>query len=307
MSAGIPKEPKECPRVIFALLAYNQEKFIREAVESALTQTYQPLEIILSDDCSSDQTFEIIKTMVAAYDGPHKVIIQQNPTNIGLIEHVNKVAMESNSDFIVVAAGDDISKPNRTCTLVEAWQLTEALLVYSKADFMDQNGNRVTTPRNAPGSVMPKSLKEFALSRSKYIGATGAWDKKLFADFGRITETGSYEDLVLAYRAKLIGKLHHVDEALVIYRQGVGITSNFGNKLTHRSERFLDKAAKRTVFIAVLWQRLRDTTRVRNHDIKLRAILLLKIARFYVDRLLLVMGAAVFNGFRSLKKLLNRY
>jgi len=43
--------------VTFALFAYNQEKYIREEVEGAFSQTYQPLEIIWSDDCSSDRTF----------------------------------------------------------------------------------------------------------------------------------------------------------------------------------------------------------------------------------------------------------
>ena len=42
------------PLVTFALFAYNQEKYIREAVEGAFAQTYAPLEIILSDDCSTD-------------------------------------------------------------------------------------------------------------------------------------------------------------------------------------------------------------------------------------------------------------
>ena len=46
----------EPPRVTLAVIAYNQERFIREAIEGAFAQTYQPLEIILSDDCSSDRT-----------------------------------------------------------------------------------------------------------------------------------------------------------------------------------------------------------------------------------------------------------
>ena len=47
------------PLLTFAVGAYNQERFIREAVESAFAQTYSPLEIVLSDDCSRDRTFEI--------------------------------------------------------------------------------------------------------------------------------------------------------------------------------------------------------------------------------------------------------
>ena len=66
MSENIPDER---PLVTFALFAYNQEQFIREAVEGAFAQTYEPLEIILSDDCSTDRTFEIMQEMASACEG----------------------------------------------------------------------------------------------------------------------------------------------------------------------------------------------------------------------------------------------
>lgn len=55
----MPDNVTDQPLVTFALFAYNQEQYIREAVEGAFSQTYKPLEIILSDDCSRDRTFEI--------------------------------------------------------------------------------------------------------------------------------------------------------------------------------------------------------------------------------------------------------
>ena len=73
--------PSDRPLITFALFAYNQERFIREAVAGAFSQTYSPLEIILSDDCSSDRTFEIIQEMTAGYEGPHKVILNRNEKN----------------------------------------------------------------------------------------------------------------------------------------------------------------------------------------------------------------------------------
>lgn len=63
------------PLITFALFAYNQEQFIEEAVQGAFSQTYSPLEIILSDDGSSDQTFAIISRMESEYCGPHKIIL----------------------------------------------------------------------------------------------------------------------------------------------------------------------------------------------------------------------------------------
>lgn len=79
--------PQERSLISFALLAYKQEQYIREAVEGAFSQTYSPLEIILSDDCSPDRTFDIIQEMAAKYTGPHKVVLNRNPQNFGIGAH----------------------------------------------------------------------------------------------------------------------------------------------------------------------------------------------------------------------------
>ena len=66
------------PLVTFVILSYNEERFIREGIQGAFSQTYSPLEIIISDDCSTDRTFEIIQEEVEGYKGPHKVVLNRN-------------------------------------------------------------------------------------------------------------------------------------------------------------------------------------------------------------------------------------
>jgi len=110
------------PLITFILFSYNQESFIRESVHAALKQTYSPLEIILSDDCSMDDTFTIMEEMAAAYRGPHKIVINQNQENLGIVPHLNKLFMEfAHGELVVLAAGDDVSYSFRTESLVEAW------------------------------------------------------------------------------------------------------------------------------------------------------------------------------------------
>lgn len=107
------------PLVSFCLFCYNQEEFIEEAIEGALDQTYSPLEIIISDDCSTDSTFQIIEKKVANYKGPHKLIVRQNPKNLGLAEHVNTVLYKiATGEYFAMAAGDDISLPERIDTSI---------------------------------------------------------------------------------------------------------------------------------------------------------------------------------------------
>lgn len=110
------------PLVTFAIFTFNQEKFVREAIQAAFAQTYEPMEIILSDDCSSDQTLEILQTMAREYRGTKHVIARQTKSNCGTLLHVAEVAKLARGELLVLAAGDDVSKPQRTSTLVEAWQ-----------------------------------------------------------------------------------------------------------------------------------------------------------------------------------------
>src|SRR5712672_4304281 len=102
------------PLLTFALAALNQERFIREAVEAAFAQTYSPLEIILSDDCSEDRTFEIMCEMAKAYRGPHRIVLNRNPVRRSIGGHINRIMEVSQGELILAAAGDDISLPRRT-------------------------------------------------------------------------------------------------------------------------------------------------------------------------------------------------
>src|SRR5436309_1782231 len=133
------------PLLTFALAALNQERFIREAVEAAFAQTYSPLEIILSDDHSEDRTFEIMKQMAAAYRGPHKIILNQNPARRCIGGHINRIIEISSGELIVGAAGDDVSLPERAQVTYETWEKSgrRATSIYSNFTQIDESGNPI--------------------------------------------------------------------------------------------------------------------------------------------------------------------
>ena len=80
-----PMDLPSRPLVTLALMAYNQEQMIEGAVGGALAQTYSPLEILISDDCSTDRAFECAAAAVDDYEGPHQLRLNRNPHNLGLI------------------------------------------------------------------------------------------------------------------------------------------------------------------------------------------------------------------------------
>ncbi len=227
------------PLVTFALFAYNQERFIGAAVTGVLAQTYAPLEIILSDDCSSDGTFRIMQSLVDAYRGPHRVRLLRAAANQGIGAHVNKVVGEASGELIVVAAGDDISLPHRTETLVNRWLAggRRAHSLYSSSiviDEMDEASKVMESP--------PKNLPPAAAIRSYMDGLQGcshAWSREVFSVFGPMLPDTVCEDRVIALRSTLLGGIDYCPEALVKYRI-------HGHNVSHHQSILPDQVMART-------------------------------------------------------------
>ena len=206
--------------VTFVVLAYNQERYIAEAVRGALSQTYAPLEILLSDDCSTDRTFEVIQREVSRYNGPHKIAVNRNERNLGLGAHINRVAEIANGRLIVLAGGDDVSLPERVSELYSVYARSPdtVLAVFSNAILIDEFGNQKMIYMSAPD---PKgwSLSWMAKRGGGTLGCTQAWDRKIFELFGPMDDAVVREDMVIPFRAALLGEVAYIDKQLVLYRR----------------------------------------------------------------------------------------
>jgi glycosyltransferase involved in cell wall biosynthesis len=206
------------------LFTYNQEKFVEEAVKAALNQQCSPIEILITDDNSSDKTFDIVKECVKNYKGPHKIILNRNDKNLGLIEHIDIAHQIASGEVIIAAAGDDISLPNRCQKIIDCFKKENPLLVFSYANVIDENGNKSSHPYKSATLYQTKNIFKVARSGKLYNGATGAWHRNLYEKYGPIEE-GAYEDLVLGFRAAIEGKFSILTEPLIFYRLGFGISS----------------------------------------------------------------------------------
>lgn len=217
------------PLVTFALLAYNQQEYIRDAIEGAFSQTYSPLQIILSDDCSYDNTFEIMQKMAEEYVGPHKLLLNRNKVNSGLANHINHVMALANGELVIGAAGDDISLPERTDALVSVWLANskKAMSIHSAYLEMDALGN-VGDVKQCLHKDNLNNLTACIEKNLHVIGATHAWSKEVFRIFGPLRIDLIHEDRAIPFRALLIGGIEYLEVPLVKYRIGVGISSNYG-------------------------------------------------------------------------------
>lgn len=204
----------------FVLFAYNQESFIAQAIQGAFEQTYQPLEIIISDDCSSDNTYAIMSEMVANYQGPHQVCLNRTPHNMGLSGHLNHLMTLAKGELIIIAAGDDISLPTRVAKIYATYQASgyRARSIYSNARIMDENGNQETS--YLPKDHAPRlSVEAISSGAGGVLGCTQSWHRMVFDLFGPMQSTVISEDAVIPFRAALLGEVVFIPDILVLYRR----------------------------------------------------------------------------------------
>jgi glycosyltransferase involved in cell wall biosynthesis len=99
------------PKVSVLIPSYNQEAIIEQTVMSALTQNYDNLEVIVSDDASADKTPQILKEIQAKYPDRLKIFLHQ--TNLGVTKNHTRGLFECRGDFIAFQDGDDLFLPGK--------------------------------------------------------------------------------------------------------------------------------------------------------------------------------------------------
>lgn len=205
-------------RVTFFLMCYNQESFVEFAAKSILDQDCEPLEIIFSDDCSTDATYELLKSIAQSYEGRHSVIVRKNEHNLGIGAHLNAIIAQASGELLIAAAGDDISSPHRASRIIKAWDdhKNRIDLISSHCQRMSRDGSLGEVIKT--DSLDNKTPEGWLTSRPYVIGATHAFTRRLHRHFGDFIDGVVNEDQICVFRSLCLGGAHTIEEVLVKYR-----------------------------------------------------------------------------------------
>jgi glycosyltransferase involved in cell wall biosynthesis len=128
------------PVVTIICICYNQSKFVEEALDSVVNQTYSPIELIVIDDGSTDGSVKVIKNWISKHTETTLLI---NATNLGYCKTFNKAFGISTGSFCIDLAADDFLLPNRVKEGLKS--LNEAGkdygVTFSDAEHVDEQGN----------------------------------------------------------------------------------------------------------------------------------------------------------------------
>jgi glycosyltransferase involved in cell wall biosynthesis len=211
---------KNCQLVTIYCALYNHERYAFNSITSMLNQDYPNLQIIISDDCSTDKTYEIAEKLVNEYKGSHQVILRRNSINLGVIKHVEILLSLSKGNWIFQAAGDDVSYLARVS---DTMNYIDKLPVNIKGVFTnlyiidEDNNKRKLYFDSVPNCA--KNIKEYKSGLNCWaIGASLCFHRIVYDKYGDFVKNVIGEDGCLAFRVLLEGGMEYFDCPTVYYR-----------------------------------------------------------------------------------------
>ena len=232
------------PTVSIGLPVYNGERYLEESVDSVLGQTFDDIELIISDNASTDRTFDIC-TSIARRD--ERVRLHRFPHNLGASANYNHVALQARGRYFKWAAHDDLLKPEFLQTCVDAHRRIHPApaIVYPRSEFIDEHG--VVTHPDADtqhtNSRLPAVRAYQMLQRMSMAHAVfGLFDADLLR---RTRLIGSFvsSDYVLLLQMALLGDIVQLDGEPLFQRRVHPEMSRVANRTRDEVLRWFDPHA----------------------------------------------------------------
>lgn len=219
---------KDKPLVSICIPSYNSSLYIRETVLSVLGQTYENIELVICDDCSSDNTVDIIKAIVDS-----RIKLHQNEENLGVEGNWNHSMQMSTGKYIKVMGADDVLLP--TCIeeqvkVLEDSKNSSVVLVSCQKRVIDKNGRSILSLR-FPGVgeiVGEKAIKISLRKGTNLIGepAAGLFKAEVLKKTGGFSGSNLYLiDLEFWSRILRYGNLYMINKTLYCFRVSSGSIS----------------------------------------------------------------------------------
>lgn len=209
--------PSPPPKVSVLMPAYNAERFLDEAMESILQQTYTDFELIVVDDGSTDSTPEILRRYV---EQDSRVRVLRNETNLGIVHALNWGFAKCRGEYVARMDADDVSMPNRLARQVAVLESDPSILVLGgSVSYMDSEGNLLDVVRRS-------QFRHSLLHSTPLLHPTVIIRKRALDGIETVYEEKYLyaEDYFLWLRLARKGKLDAVPDVVLHYRISEEVT-----------------------------------------------------------------------------------
>jgi glycosyltransferase involved in cell wall biosynthesis len=208
------------PLVSVICLSYNHEDYVVEALNSVINQTYPNIELLIADDCSTDNSVEKIQNWLQHHP---KVHFLANEKNMGNTKTFNQLAKKATGEYIIDLAADDVLLPNCVEKQIETFQKTKYKnlgIVYGNIIEINQDGAFLKNYYTELDEPKSGDIYSMVIGRMTKICSVSSMVKKLvYEKIGYYDEELAYEDLDLWIRASRIFDFEYFPEIVAKKRE----------------------------------------------------------------------------------------
>jgi glycosyltransferase involved in cell wall biosynthesis len=208
------------PLISVILACYNHEKFVAEAINGVLSQSYSPLEVVIFDDCSPDGTAEVIERTIANH--PRRSDVQFVPNNKNIGGHaVSEIGLRMvKGNFLFITCGDDIMLPDMIEEVASVWMNERVSLVTANAYYIDEESKSLNRTFRDPSETADDSFETLARDGSNAccFGPGIGFDREIYDKFGFVPSYMKVYDVIYPFYAYLLNGARFIPRPLVKYR-----------------------------------------------------------------------------------------
>ena len=204
------------PLVTVICICYNHQHYVIEALESVIHQTYKPIEIIVVDDASQDQSAEVIRV----FCNNHPAIkFLEFKTNVGNCKAFNRALGLARGEFIIDLAADDILLPQRVEDGVRALLAKgeDVGVHFTNAEGVDQHGNHLWfhTDKISMKEIPQGDVYKELISHYFVCSPTTMFRRSVMDALGGYDESLAFEDFDFWVRSSRLFKYCYTDKVLM--------------------------------------------------------------------------------------------
>lgn len=208
------------------MATYNGEKFIKEQMDSIISQSYSDWRLIISDDCSKDGTVSIVKKYQKQY--PDKILLFGNDVPSGSAQNNFFNAIKyATSDYVMFSDQDDVWLPdkientfNKMIEMEKEYGKNTPVLIHTDLKVVDRN---LKTINDSLFKMMNMDSNRCAfnnlLVQNIVIGCTVMGNRALFNYLKKVPKNAVMHDMWIALIASAFGVIGFVDKSTILYRQ----------------------------------------------------------------------------------------
>lgn len=248
------------PRVSIGLPVYNGERYLKEAVDSILAQTFTEFELIISDNASTDATAEISQAYAAR---DPRIRYHRNAANLGAARNYNLAFEMAAAPYFKWAAHDDVCAPDFLQRCVEALDRDPGVvLAHPRTTHIDENGLAQGRDeiRLATAALRPSErFRDLILIDHWCFQVFGVMRTEVLARTPLIAAHAAADRTLLA-RLGLLGRFYEAPDYLFLRRKHPGQLTAVPNRLRHLHAAWYDPRRRGQITLPQ-WRLLREYLR----------------------------------------------